>query len=305
MRSTIEKIMGLVTGSDCNIKLKLNLELMERGLDGEGLVDDRVWVIKTHFPERYMSARYGAHRAIMAVRSPMDCITSLFHMIGSGTHDCSIAEEDFAKNLEDWQAWVTQESVLWYEYHKFWLDQKDVPIHIIRYEDLKDRKEDVMIDLMKFMLMVPNIEGTYIEAIIKKSMEVGEGKQVYKPRAGKVGANMKFFTESQLREISIAAGKILKNFGYYHLVEPSQKAEENVPKWIRNYNEKTLQALCKNIQDKKPIGKPIVMNDPNGLLRPGKGTREPRSTGEFTHLRKVCTVVGKSQFSDEAVKEAL
>jgi len=52
-----------------------------------------------------------------------------------------------------------------------------------------------MIELMKFMLMEPNLEATYIEAIIKKSLEV-EGKQVYKPRSGKVGANMKFFTES-------------------------------------------------------------------------------------------------------------
>lgn len=175
MRSTLEKVMGLVTGSDCNIKLKLNLELMERGLEGEGLVDERVWVIKTHFPERYMSARYACHRAIMAVRSPMDCITSLFHMIGSSTHDCSIEESDFAKNIEDWEAWVTQEAVIWADYHKWWLEQKDLPIHIIRYEDLKDRQADVMLDLMKFMLVEPNLEGTLVEAIIKKSQEV-EGK---------------------------------------------------------------------------------------------------------------------------------
>jgi len=94
---------------------------------------------------------------------------------------------------------------------------------------------------------------------------------------------------------------VLRNFGYYHLVEPNQKVEETIPKWIRNYNEKTLQTLCKNIAEKKPFTKPLVMNDPSTLLRPGKKERMPRTTGEFTHLRKVCTKVGTSQFSDAAV----
>lgn len=97
MRATLEKITGLVTGSDGNIKLKLILELMNRGLPGEGIVDEKVWIVKTHYPERYSTARFGAQRVILAVRSPLDCIASLFHMIGSGTHDCSISEEDFTK----------------------------------------------------------------------------------------------------------------------------------------------------------------------------------------------------------------
>jgi hypothetical protein len=42
LRAYLEKIMGLTTGSDRNIKLKLNRDLMELGLVGEGLVDKRV-----------------------------------------------------------------------------------------------------------------------------------------------------------------------------------------------------------------------------------------------------------------------
>jgi hypothetical protein len=52
LRAYLEKIMGLVTGSDVDIKRKLNLTLMELGLAGEGLVDSRVWIVKTHYPER-------------------------------------------------------------------------------------------------------------------------------------------------------------------------------------------------------------------------------------------------------------
>ena len=52
LRAYLERIMGLVTGSDVDIKRKLNSTLLELGLAGEGLADDRVWVVKTHYPER-------------------------------------------------------------------------------------------------------------------------------------------------------------------------------------------------------------------------------------------------------------
>lgn len=87
LRATLERVMGLVTGSDCDISKRLNVELMDLGLAGEGLADRKVWIVKTHFPERYGKAKFGAERAILLVRSPLDCITSLFHMTGSGSHD--------------------------------------------------------------------------------------------------------------------------------------------------------------------------------------------------------------------------
>lgn len=106
LRATLEKIMGLVTGSDCNIGLKLNQELMEMGLIGEGLVDRRVWIVKTHYPERYASSRFGAKRAVLLVRSPLDAIVSLFHMLGSGSHDCSMAEEEFVRFDAEWREFI-------------------------------------------------------------------------------------------------------------------------------------------------------------------------------------------------------
>jgi hypothetical protein len=95
LRAYLEKVMGLVSGSDCDITKKLNVALMNMGLAGEGLVDKRVWVIKTHYPERYGKTKFGAERCILLVRSPLDCITSLFNMVCSGSHDCSISDEDF------------------------------------------------------------------------------------------------------------------------------------------------------------------------------------------------------------------
>ena len=97
LRAYLERIMGLVTGSDCDITKKLNLQLMDMGLAGEGLVDKRVWVVKTHYPERYGKTKFAAERCVLLVRSPLDCVTSLFHMVCSGSHDRSIDNGDFLK----------------------------------------------------------------------------------------------------------------------------------------------------------------------------------------------------------------
>jgi len=97
LRAYLEKIMGLTTGSDCDILKKLNKDLMLMGLAGEGLVDKRVWVVKTHYPERYGKTKFYAERAILLVRNPLDCITSLFNMVCTGSHNRSIHDNDFKK----------------------------------------------------------------------------------------------------------------------------------------------------------------------------------------------------------------
>ena len=42
LRAYLEKILGLVTGSDSNLEHKLSQFLKESGLAGEGIVDGRV-----------------------------------------------------------------------------------------------------------------------------------------------------------------------------------------------------------------------------------------------------------------------
>lgn len=135
LRGYLEKIMGLCTGSDCDITKSLNVALMNMGLAGEGLVDKRVWVIKTHYPERYGKTRFGAERALILVRSPLDCMASLFNMVCTGSHDCSMADEDFQRFPAPWTEFINQEITVWEEFHSWWLNQ-NIPTHIIRYEDI-------------------------------------------------------------------------------------------------------------------------------------------------------------------------
>ena len=94
--------MGLTSGSDTDVSKKLNKDLMVMGLAGEGLVDKRVWVIKTHYPERFGKSMYYAERAILLVRNPCDAITSFFNMTCTGSHNYSIDAEDYKKFARQW-----------------------------------------------------------------------------------------------------------------------------------------------------------------------------------------------------------
>jgi hypothetical protein len=93
IRSYIEKITGVITGSDHNTHLKLNRDLFELGMAGEGVIDDTVWVVKTHYPERIGHSPLRINKCILLVRSPIDCIWSFFNMMCTQSHTQSIPEE--------------------------------------------------------------------------------------------------------------------------------------------------------------------------------------------------------------------
>lgn len=122
LRAYLERIMGLVTGSDVDLNKNLNMALLDMGMAGEGLVDNRVWIVKTHYPERHGKTKFQAHRCILLVRNPLDCITSLFHMVATGSHEQSIVDSDFKKFEDIWTEFLETEISVWKDYHDFWIN---------------------------------------------------------------------------------------------------------------------------------------------------------------------------------------
>lgn len=57
---------------------------------GEGLLDDSVLVVKSHFPERTGIGEFKASKVILIMRHPLDCMASLFNMIATISHSQSI-----------------------------------------------------------------------------------------------------------------------------------------------------------------------------------------------------------------------
>ena len=83
----MEKISKIYSGSDCDTKRKLNKELLDLGMVGEGKIGSSVWVVKSHFPERIGHSQFDVNKCIVIVRSPIDCFASLFNMIATGSHN--------------------------------------------------------------------------------------------------------------------------------------------------------------------------------------------------------------------------
>lgn len=239
LRGYLERIMGLVTGSDCDITKKLNLELMDMGLAGEGLVDKRVWIVKTHYPERYGKTKFGAERVILLVRNPIDCMTSLFHMVCSGSHDLSIADEDFSKFPKHWSEFIEQEIAVWKDFHNFWINAS-IPVHIIRYEDIVLRPKYAMANLMQFILNVDSIAGTKIEKFIELGIQE-KAPEVYKPRKGLVGKNNDKFSPAHFQMLMTYAPELIKNLDYENFMVPDLTAiPEPDLTWIENFNKENL-----------------------------------------------------------------
>lgn len=87
---------------------------------GEGKIDNSVWIVKSHYPERIGHSQFKANKCIVIVRSPIDCISSLFNMIATGSHTNSIPEEKLEKVRHIWEEFVKEEIKVWSDFHYFW-----------------------------------------------------------------------------------------------------------------------------------------------------------------------------------------
>lgn len=62
LRKYLEEITLIITGSDASPDKKLIRDLKEAGLKGEGKTDSKVWIVKTHFPERFGPGKFFAQK---------------------------------------------------------------------------------------------------------------------------------------------------------------------------------------------------------------------------------------------------
>ena len=71
------------------------------GLQGEGTLDESVWVVKTHYPERIGRVPFATNKCIVIVRNPLDSIFSLFNMVGTISHNQNLEPEVIQRAVEE------------------------------------------------------------------------------------------------------------------------------------------------------------------------------------------------------------
>lgn len=101
---------------------------------------------------------------------------------------------------------------MWKDFHEFWL-KTNIPVHVIRYEDIVLQPRPVLTELLKFILNVQSLEGTLVERYIELACQE-KAPEVYKPRKGRVNANMAKFKPVHLEYMMSYAADLIHKFGY-------------------------------------------------------------------------------------------
>ncbi|TFJ86491.1 hypothetical protein NSK_002148 [Nannochloropsis salina CCMP1776] len=154
LRTLLEGVTGIVTGSDTRPDRVLSRSLLKRGLRGEGVVDERAWIVKSHWPERHGYRRFPVQRIILLVRNPFDAIYSYFNMGLTNTHEERLASDVFESLAPLWEDMARNEARVWAKFNAYWLTQK-LPVLVVRYEDLLLHTEEMLVRLVSFLESTP------------------------------------------------------------------------------------------------------------------------------------------------------
>jgi hypothetical protein len=154
---------GLLTHEECD-RLRPSLyEAMARDgwPIGEDVVERQTLFIKTHDAWTHtadglplLGRRPVAVGAILIVRDPRDVAPSLANH-GGQTIDQSIdfmadAEGCFCGRTDRQHSQLRQQLPGWSGFNRSWLDQREIPVHVVRYEDLHADTEGVLLQALSF-----------------------------------------------------------------------------------------------------------------------------------------------------------
>ncbi len=127
-----------------------------------------VQFVKTHYPERQGTPPFAASRVVLLVRNPFDAIESFFNLMMTGTHTTTITPEVREKTKKVWEEYVMKEIRVWIDFHDWWMS-RDIPLLVIRYEDIVRDPAKVMSRVIPFVLEVKRLVPVCILLFIPSS----------------------------------------------------------------------------------------------------------------------------------------
>jgi hypothetical protein len=142
---------GLLTHEECDaMRPALYRHLAARGglrQGGDDLLGAFQW-IKTH--DAWTSTTAGeplmggggiAHAAVLIVRDPRDVVASLANHNGQTLEEAAAMmgdpESAFAGRSDRQPLQLRQRLLGWSGYYRSWIEQTEVPVHVLRYEDMQ------------------------------------------------------------------------------------------------------------------------------------------------------------------------
>jgi len=183
------------------------------------------------------------------VRNPFDAIESYFHMGFTNTHDKRLTPASFETLKEIWKDFVPSEGIIWKYFHEYWISKANqLPILVVRYEDLLRNKDEAMETILNFLGKGPTPCGNKSKGIKRASgggiSRVGgsntssssssssNGDSVvssagpgYAPKShgvGAVGKSLRLINDDDVDNFAAEHAKLLEYFGYKLLLHEKQ-----------------------------------------------------------------------------------
>ncbi|GEL10403.1 Sulfotransferase domain-containing protein [Flavobacterium glycines] len=175
----------------------------------------------------------GSRLALYLVRNPLDVVLSLANHTGLSIDETidkymNCEEGAFVKKGKAGQQYY-QLMGTWAMHASSWMQQKDVPVHVIRYEDMK------MNAFATFKTAVEKMQLNYSDDAIRKAIEATDFKKLkqqeenkgFKEKAipssafffkGETGRWKKELTKEQIQKIMTVNESMMKRLGYWEEV---------------------------------------------------------------------------------------
>jgi len=90
-------------------------------------------------------------------------------MVATASHTNSIKDEDITNHPDCWSEYIEQEISVWKDFHEYWLKQ-DIPILIVRFEDLVKEAYETMKVVMAFLIDEEDISYTYLDSLVSLAL---------------------------------------------------------------------------------------------------------------------------------------
>ena len=193
----LRKYLELITGIETGANMPLPPVTMQQmfGMRGENITDERVWVVKTHYPMNMPnSINFNSNKVIVCVRNPLDAFHSLFTLRNTFSHSAKLPF-DVDKEFPDfWDTCVKGMSNKHQQYFDILfddlVDKKLNPVYFLRFEDLIADPAKELDGVMRFLMAEPTLDGMIVQKRIADIVAKGpEASETYKTKATTRQAN--------------------------------------------------------------------------------------------------------------------
>jgi len=183
--------------------------------------------------ESVLGGAKAASLAVLIMRDPRAVAPSLANHLNCSIDDAIAKMADsrfmFANSKRDQSNQLPQRLLSWGGFFESWYDQKDIPVHLIKYEDLSTQPVQVLMGLMEAAgrpitqdvaeHAVTLSDFSRIAAQEAKSgfREAPKGRTFF--RQGKADAWREELTEGQIETIEAAHAPVMRRLGYVPITQ--------------------------------------------------------------------------------------